>query len=208
MKKAIILCAFIAGLAPAVYAHPPASIEAEYDASEKKLSVTVRHYVGEPTMHYIEEIRLLQNGQEIATRRFDEQASDSHQYATFTVPDTVASDIFSIEARCNIGGNLMREIDRSAYLGPAGLPLRLKDGRYTASNRMIDVAVTIKKGSIADIEVLEHRGGGEQYSDRIKPLITRIIDKQTTDVDSITGATISCDALKEAVQNAVKLAAE
>lgn len=54
--------------------------------------------------------------------------------------------------------------------------LSLKDGVYEAGNRMLDVLVTIEGGAITDIEILEHRGGGEKYEKMILPLIDTIIE--------------------------------
>ena len=82
------------------------------------------------------------------------------------------------------------------------------DGTYEAesSNGMITVAVTIENNKIIAIEILEHLGGGKNYEDMIQPLIGNIIEKQSTQVHAITGATVSSNALKEAVNNAIKKA--
>lgn len=80
----------------------------------------------------------------------------------------------------------------------------LADGVYEGRNSMMDVSVTIEEGRIADIEILEHRAGEEKYKDMIVPLVDAIIEKQSTGVDAITGATTSSEALKIAVEEALE----
>jgi uncharacterized protein with FMN-binding domain len=79
----------------------------------------------------------------------------------------------------------------------------LKDGTYTGKSSMMDVEIEIDDGVIEDIDILEHRGGTDEHLEMISSLSDEIILKQTTEVDTITGATLSSTALKEAVSNAL-----
>ena len=83
------------------------------------------------------------------------------------------------------------------------------DGVYEGSARGyssdVTVKVTIKDGKIADIEVVSQDETPEYFNEAVK-VLDDIIDANSTDVDSISGATISSDALKEAVQNALQKA--
>ncbi len=78
-----------------------------------------------------------------------------------------------------------------------------QDGIYEGQHSFVKVRVTVKDGKIADIEILHHGGGGEKYEKMIAPLLARIIEKQTLDIDSITGAIVSSDNLKQAIVNAL-----
>ena len=78
-----------------------------------------------------------------------------------------------------------------------------KDGVYEGKSGFVRVSVTIKGGEISAIEILQHGGGGPKYAEMIRPLIDKIINKQSTDVDAVTGATVSSKYLKEAVDNAL-----
>jgi len=80
------------------------------------------------------------------------------------------------------------------------------DGTYTGSHSFVTVAVTIADGKIAAIIITEHGGGGDHYADLIRPLADRMLEKQTTDVDTVTGATVSSNHLKKAVAKALKKA--
>ncbi|MGD9015264.1 MAG: FMN-binding protein [Candidatus Omnitrophota bacterium] len=80
------------------------------------------------------------------------------------------------------------------------------DGVYEASNSILDVAVTIEEGKIADIKILEHRGGGQNYEEMVSSLIDTIIEEQSTQVDAVSGATVSSEALRDAIDQALKAA--
>ncbi len=83
---------------------------------------------------------------------------------------------------------------------------RLKDGEYKGKYSFVEVEVTIENGRISEIKMLEHGGGGKEYADMVEPLIDEIVREQSTEVDAVTGATISSDNLKKAVDEALKKA--
>ncbi len=85
---------------------------------------------------------------------------------------------------------------------------KLKDGVYQAKNSIVDIEVIIQNGRISDINILEHRSGGQTYDDLIRPMTQEMIEQQSADIDTVTGATISSDALKSAVGEALKKAIE
>lgn len=77
------------------------------------------------------------------------------------------------------------------------------DGVYEGQHAFVRVRVFVLDGEIADIEILEHGGGGARYHDMIEPLLEQIVEQQSLDVDAITGATVSSNYLKQAVRNAL-----
>ena len=79
-----------------------------------------------------------------------------------------------------------------------------RDGVFEGEYSFIKVRVKVEEGRISDIQILEHGGGGEKYENMVEPLISSIIENQSTDVDSITGATVSSVNLKKAVENALQ----
>lgn len=87
----------------------------------------------------------------------------------------------------------------------------LKDGVYKGASfkfpGKMEVDVTIKDGKLSDIKLIEHKAM-KKYTEAIKPLIERIIKKGSTQVDGVTGATISSNALKKAVEEALAKAKE
>lgn len=86
-----------------------------------------------------------------------------------------------------------------------------KDGTYegtgTGRNGDVTVSVTISGGKIVKIEEVSQKET-ESYWEKAKVLLTTIVEQQSADVDSISGATKSSDAIKSAVKNALGQAAE
>ena len=91
-------------------------------------------------------------------------------------------------------------------LRAAGGDSPFKDGTDEGEHSFVAVEVSITNGRIVDIRMTHHGGGGEKYAEMVKPLITRILEKQSTDVDAVTGATVSSNHLKKAVKNALQKA--
>lgn len=82
---------------------------------------------------------------------------------------------------------------------------KVKNGEYSGEcnfNPIIsNVKVSVKDGKISNIELLEHRHGpGYGASDIIK----RILDKQSLDVDAISGATGSSTVIRKSIEDALK----
>lgn len=87
-----------------------------------------------------------------------------------------------------------------------------KDGTYTGSAQgfggTIKVEVTIKNGKIKTIKVLSASGETTSYFNRAKKLLNTIINKQSTNVDAVSGATYSSNGLIKAVRNALAKAVD
>ena len=80
------------------------------------------------------------------------------------------------------------------------------DGVYEGECSFVKVRVAIKDGNISDVKILRHGGGGEKYADMINPLTDKVVQEQSTNIDAITGATVSSKNFKKAVDNALKKA--
>ncbi len=81
---------------------------------------------------------------------------------------------------------------------PAGKS-KLKDGTYEGSEKgyggIVKIKVTVKDGKIARVEAVDHHTEDEAYWSIAKELLQTIVDKQSTDVDAVTGATFSSNAI-------------
>jgi uncharacterized protein with FMN-binding domain len=87
-------------------------------------------------------------------------------------------------------------------------PAKVPDGEYTgefpfAQRYLYKVRVTVKTGRIADIEVLEN-GTENEYAEKGLGVIPRILEKQSPDVDAVSGATVTSKALMKCVEKALK----
>lgn len=83
-----------------------------------------------------------------------------------------------------------------------------KDGTYTGSGQgfggNIVVQVVIEEGSIRKIYIIEAKGEDTAYLDQAKKIIHQMLNAQTWEVDTASGATYSSNGIREAVQNALK----
>ncbi len=86
----------------------------------------------------------------------------------------------------------------------------LKDGTYTGSGQgyksTIMVAVTISGGKITAIDIVS-QDDDEPYFSNAKTLISQVIAKQSTSVDTVSGATYSSKGILVAIKNALDKAA-
>ena len=89
------------------------------------------------------------------------------------------------------------------------IPSQLKDGVYNGSasgyGGEIRVKVTVSNGKISDIKVESHSETPEYY-DRCSGIIPNIISSQSTNVDGVSGATLTSNGIKAAVADALKSA--
>lgn len=83
----------------------------------------------------------------------------------------------------------------------------IQDGTYEGSafgfGDLITVSVTIKDGRITDIAVLDASGEDRPYYNQSLPLLDEMIDKQSTEVDTVSGATLPSEGLIGAVADAL-----
>ncbi|MFH5837053.1 FMN-binding protein [Proteiniclasticum sp. C24MP] len=87
----------------------------------------------------------------------------------------------------------------------------LKDGSYTAEaqghNDVIKLTVTVADGVISDVTVDEHAETDGIYGDAETAVIESVKGKTTADgADTASGATVSSEALIEAINKAVEQA--
>ena len=94
----------------------------------------------------------------------------------------------------------------------AGTEGAYKDGTYTGSAQGfggdIKVKVTVSGQKITAIDITEASGEDEAYLSMAKDIISTMLDKQTADVDTVSGATYSSTGIKNAVTQALEGATE
>ena len=77
------------------------------------------------------------------------------------------------------------------------------EGAGKGMNGDVNVTVTVENGKITAVTVGKHKETAGIGDMAIEALPQAIIDKQSTEVDGVAGATLTSDALKEAVNNAL-----
>ncbi len=76
------------------------------------------------------------------------------------------------------------------------------EGKGYNADTPIKVEVTLGDGKITEIEILEHAETAGLSDPAFAQIPQAIIDAQSTNVDSVSGATMTSEGIKEAVKNA------
>lgn len=93
----------------------------------------------------------------------------------------------------------------TALVGCGGA--KYKDGTYTGEAEgmyPLKVSVEVKDGKIAKVEVVEHEETEGIGTLAIEPVPAAIVAKNSTDVDGVSGATLTSNGIKEAVNKALE----
>ena len=84
------------------------------------------------------------------------------------------------------------------------------DGRWEGGAKgfggMITVLVTVENGTISEIEITSADGEDKAYLFMAEDIIPKIIEAQSADVDTVSGATFSSTGIRDAVSEALKQA--
>lgn len=77
------------------------------------------------------------------------------------------------------------------------------DGRWEGGAKgfggMITVLVTVENGTISEIEITSADGEDKAYLSMAEDIIPKIIEAQSADVDTVSGATFSSTGIRDAV---------
>ena len=99
-------------------------------------------------------------------------------------------------------------LKKVSYTAPSG---GYKDGTYTGSAQgfggTIGVSLTISGGKITAVNVTSASGETASYLSSAKGVISKILSKQTPNVDTVSGATYSSNGILNAVKEALNKAA-
>lgn len=91
-------------------------------------------------------------------------------------------------------------------------PTGPKDGTYEGSaygfGDLITVSVTLKDGKMTDISVLSADGEDKPYYKQAVSVLNEMLSAQSTEVDTVSGATLTADGLIDAVADALGKAAQ
>ena len=82
------------------------------------------------------------------------------------------------------------------------------EGEAQGFGGVIRVSVTVNENEIMEIEVLSSPGEDAAYFSQAETLNAKILQKQSTDLDAVTGATLSSIGLLDAVDAALEQAVQ
>lgn len=119
--------------------------------------------------------------------------------------DTVSGATVTSTAAINAAGQAVK----MALGEDTGAKTPVADGDYDVEaignslTKNLKARVSFKDGALSGVAVLEHGETNEIFLTVTENLIPRLIESQSLAVDSITGATISSNAVKDAVAQAI-----
>ena len=80
------------------------------------------------------------------------------------------------------------------------------EGEAEGVGGMITVQVTVENGQMTDLSILSADGEDSAYLSNAKDIIPKILEAQSADVDTISGATFSSTGIKNATAEALEKA--
>ena len=75
------------------------------------------------------------------------------------------------------------------------------DGAYSIQPVSVKVKVSVENQEITDVEILEHFCG---FGQKAETLTKEIVERQSLQVDAVSGATVSSKCILKAVENALQ----
>ena len=73
-------------------------------------------------------------------------------------------------------------------------------GKYSSGPCSAKVKVCVKNHKIEKISLLEHKNG---MGSKAETIVDNVVDRQTLDVDTVSGATISSKVILKSIENAL-----
>jgi desulfoferrodoxin (superoxide reductase-like protein) len=108
MKTLCIVLALM--IAVPLFAHPPKTVDLEYDPDSSVLTVNITHNVKDATKHFIYKVVVELNGDKIIEQTFKRQVDNDMQKAIYEIIDASQGDKIAVTAYCNISGKKMVEL--------------------------------------------------------------------------------------------------
>lgn len=131
-----------------------------------------------------------------------------YQTVVYTRAQNVKID--QLEYELAVSGGAAQE--NKAPAGDETKKAAYKDGTYKGTAQGfggdIEVEVTVSEGQIASVEITKADGEDSAYLDTAKGMIDDIVEQQTADVDTVSGATYSSGGIRDAAAAALEEAAE
>lgn len=97
----------------------------------------------------------------------------------------------------------------TALVGCGSSDAGYTDGTYPGEGQGMNpltVEVTVTEGKISNVEVTEQNETPGYSEEALEQIPAAIVDKNSTEVDAVSGATTTSNAIKDAVNNALEQA--
>jgi len=115
MKKLITSLFLISFFSVCIYAHGPKTLQLNVDLKNKSLKIVIDHNVKDTESHYISDVIISINGQEIDHKKFLKQTSSKSEVLLLNIEDMKEGDKIEVIAKCNKIGQKKNEIVVKSY---------------------------------------------------------------------------------------------
>lgn len=105
-----MICLIFFAVASTAYAHPPSDIKITFDPQTKMVDAVIMHNTTNPVNHYIKEVSVGLNGEEIIKQSILRQDNNESQTVHYLIAYVKEGDVISVEGQCSISGKLKKEI--------------------------------------------------------------------------------------------------
>ena len=112
--KRIIVVAILMFFTALLFSHPASSIKAEFDLETATLTVKFSHSVGNTQKHYIEEVIVYLNNDEVIRQALTTQQTEHGGNLIYIIPDAKENDTIKIKTTCNKFGSKKTKLTVSA----------------------------------------------------------------------------------------------
>ncbi len=109
MKKLMFL--FILTVAMTLTAHAPSDMTLTYEPETNLLTVEIDHGVRDTDRHYIDNVKLTNEGKEVIIHNISRQENEKGITLIYRIPDIAAGSVLSVTATCNRIGRMTRSIE-------------------------------------------------------------------------------------------------
>lgn len=104
------------------------------------------------------------------------------------------------------------EFEKQQATSGAVTAVALQDGQYTAQAQgfggPVEVRVTVRDGRITKAEIISAKDETPDYLKTASVLLDQIVDRQSADIDTVSGATFSSRGILDAAKKALEEAHE
>lgn len=126
-----------------------------------------------------------------------QKETEANQAKEQLIQLTAELDKIKMELGADSGtGDMPKESD-------AGYVDGIYTGEGTGFGGMIEVEVTVDGGEITEIRILSAAGEDTAYIEMAKDVTAKVLETQSTDVDTISGATFSSEGILKAAEQAL-----
>ncbi|MBN2238011.1 MAG: hypothetical protein JW729_10650 [Bacteroidales bacterium] len=109
MKKISLILVLLA-FSFAAMSNPPKKVTLKFDLKSQEIDVNIQHSVGDITDHFIENVVVKLNDQEVVNENYDKQKDTKGDLFRYKLENVKKGDVLEVTATCNKWGKKTSKI--------------------------------------------------------------------------------------------------